>query len=557
MGNNLYENIFFVLGGLALLMYGMKIMGANLENAAGSKMKTLLGKMTVNRFAGVGVGTLTTAIIQSSAATTVILVGFVNIGMMDLFQATSVIMGANIGTTITAQIVSLNSVGAVNVTAIVAFIAAIGMIMAIFLKGDKINCIGHILVGLGLIFIGLEIMSVSLKAIIYEENGKDLVPFFDILFRQTAESSLMPLIAMMIGLIMTALIQSSSAMTAIMISFGTALPFEMSIFIILGSNIGTCVTALLSSIGTSTNAKRTAVIHLLFNCFGALLFLAPLWIWQREITDLVSMISGGNIARMVANFHTIFKVVMVAVFLPFINVLIKIATKIVPDKKVLEDEKKQRALLDERLLESPPLAVSQVKTVIVEMAHLANTNMNLASEILLDGKFENTETVKKNEEKLNFMNRTITAFLTKTLAVQLSGKDERTIATYYHVVSDLERIGDYSENVMEYAYKMRDGDLEFSSDAIEELKDVLNRLNRLFGLTLQAFELQDENVLSQADDVEESVDEAQKTLEDRHIERVKAGTCTASVGSVYLQTLSDYERIGDHMTNVAFSIKRI
>lgn len=556
MGNNLYENIFFVLGGLAVLMYGMKVMGVNLENAAGSKMKTVLGKMTGNRFAGVGVGALTTAIIQSSSATTVMLVGLVNIGMMDLFQATSVIMGANIGTTITAQLLSFNNIGSVNVTAIVMLVTTAGMVMAMFLKGNKVNCIGYILVGLGLIFLGLEVMSVSLKGVVYREDGS-ISPFFNQLFYQDADNPFMPLIALLIGLFMTAVIQSSSAMTGILISFSSVMPFRMAMFMILGSNIGTCVTALLSSIGTSTNAKRTAIVHLLFNCFGALLFLAPLWIWQNEIADFIALISGENVARQIANFHTIFKIVIVALFLPFINLLVKIATKLVPDKKSREDEKKQRALLDERLLESPPVAVTQVKNAIIEMANLAKTNMNLASEILLDGKFENTDTVKANEEELNFMNRTITAFLTKTLAVQLSGRDERTIATYYHVVSDLERIGDYSENVMEYAYKMKDGTLEFSEDAVGELKDVLNRLNRLFELTLRAFEAQDESILPQADEVEESIDEAQKTLEDRHIERVKAGTCTAPVGSVYLQTLSDYERIGDHMTNVAFSIKRI
>lgn len=556
MGNNLYENIFFVLGGLAVLMYGMKVMGVNLENAAGSKMKTVLGKMTGNRFAGVGVGALTTAIIQSSSATTVMLVGLVNIGMMDLFQATSVIMGANIGTTITAQLLSFNNIGSVNVTAIVMLVTTAGMVMAMFLKGNKVNCIGYILVGLGLIFLGLEVMSVSLKGVVYREDGS-ISPFFNQLFYQDADNPFMPLIALLIGLFMTAVIQSSSAMTGILISFSSVMPFRMAMFMILGSNIGTCVTALLSSIGTSTNAKRTAIVHLLFNCFGALLFLAPLWIWQNEIADFIALISGENVARQIANFHTIFKIVIVALFLPFINLLVKIATKLVPDKKSREDEKKQRALLDERLLESPPVAVTQVKNAIIEMANLAKTNMNLASGILLDGKFENTDTVKANEEELNFMNRTITAFLTKTLAVQLSGRDERTIATYYHVVSDLERIGDYSENVMEYAYKMKNGALEFSEDAVGELKDVLNRLNRLFELTLRAFEAQDESILPQADEVEESIDEAQKTLEDRHIERVKAGTCTAPVGSVYLQTLSDYERIGDHMTNVAFSIKRI
>ena len=548
MGNNLYENIFFVLGGLAVLMYGMKIMGVNLENAAGSKMKKVLGKMTSNRFAGVGVGALTTAIIQSSSATTVMLVGLVNIGMLNLFQATSVIMGANIGTTITAQLLSFNNIGSVNVTAIVMLITTAGMVMGMFLKGNKVNCIGYILVGLGLIFLGLEVMSVSLKAVVYLEDGS-LSPFFAKLFEQDASNPLMPLLALLIGLVMTSIIQSSSAMTGILISFSGAMPFRMAMFMILGSNIGTCVTALLSSIGTNANARRTAVIHLLF--------LAPLWIWQHQIEDFIVLISGDNVSRQIANFHTLFKILIVAVFLPFINLLVKLSMKIVPDKKRRKEEKEQKALLDDRLLETPPVAVSQAKSTIVDMANLARKNMNLASEILLDGNFDRAEEIKKNEERLNFMNRTITEFLTKIMSVQLSGRDERSVATYYHVVSDLERVGDYAENIMEYGYKMKDGGMEFSADAVSELKDMLSRLNRLFELTMKSFAERDRSVLTEADQVEESIDESQRLLEDRHIERVKAGQCSANIGSVYLQTLSDYERIGDHLTNVAFSINKI
>ena len=346
-------------------------------------------------------------------------------------------------------------------------------------------------------------------------------------------------------------------MTGILISFSGAMPFRMAMFMILGSNIGTCVTALLSSIGTNANARRTAVIHLLFNCFGALLFLAPLWIWQHQIEDFIVLISGENVSRQIANFHTLFKILIVAVFLPFINLLVKLSMKIVPDKKRRKEEKEQKALLDDRLLETPPVAVSQAKSTIVDMANLARKNMNLASEILLDGNFDRAEEIKKNEERLNFMNRTITEFLTKIMSVQLSGRDERSVATYYHVVSDLERVGDYAENIMEYGYKMKNGGMEFSADAVSELKDMLSRLNRLFELTMKSFAERDRSVLTEADQVEESIDESQRLLEDRHIERVKAGQCSANIGSVYLQTLSDYERIGDHLTNVAFSINKI
>ena len=549
-------SVITILAGCGVFLLGFKLLSDNMEKLAGNGLKRLFNKTSDKKLVGVGLGAAATAVVQSSAITTVMVIGFVNTGIMSLKQAATIIMGANIGTTITAQLLSFNNIGSVNVTAIVMLITTAGMVMGMFLKGNKVNCIGYILVGLGLIFLGLEVMSVSLKAVVYLEDGS-LSPFFAKLFEQDASNPLMPLLALLIGLVMTSIIQSSSAMTGILISFSGAMPFRMAMFMILGSNIGTCVTALLSSIGTNANARRTAVIHLLFNCFGALLFLAPLWIWQHQIEDFIVLISGENVSRQIANFHTLFKILIVAVFLPFINLLVKLSMKIVPDKKRRKEEKEQKALLDDRLLETPPVAVSQAKSTIVDMANLARKNMNLASEILLDGNFDRAEEIKKNEERLNFMNRTITEFLTKIMSVQLSGRDERSVATYYHVVSDLERVGDYAENIMEYGYKMKNGGMEFSADAVSELKDMLSRLNRLFELTMKSFAERDRSVLTEADQVEESIDESQRLLEDRHIERVKAGQCSANIGSVYLQTLSDYERIGDHLTNVAFSINKI
>ncbi|MBR0188897.1 MAG: Na/Pi cotransporter family protein, partial [Clostridia bacterium] len=354
-----------MLGGIAVMMFGMRTMGANLERIAGNNMKKLLGRITNNKMMGVGIGAAVTAIINSSAATTVMLVGFVNIGLITLTQAAAVIMGANIGTTITAQILSLSGTEGVDIAAIAALVAAAGMIMALFFKKDKINKIGFILLGLGFIFVGLRIMSVSVNGIIYEEGA--LRPLFNNIFKEDH----FPLLLILIGIVFTALIQSSAAVTGILIAIGGALNFQTAVFIILGSNIGTCVTAIISSFGTSTSAKRTAVIHLLFNLFGCLICIVPLWIWGKEFGEFMQTISGSSVERQIANFHTLFNLTTTLILIPFTNVLVMLATKIVPDNKVRSSSKLVFNFIDDRLLETPPIAVGNTKLEIVRMADIA------------------------------------------------------------------------------------------------------------------------------------------------------------------------------------------
>ena len=555
MSSTIYYNVFFMLGGIAIMMFGMKFMGSNLEQLSGNKMKNLLGKMTTNRFAGVGVGAMVTAIINSSTATTVMLVGFVNVGLLTLVQATSVIMGANIGTTITAQILSLSGSGqGLDMNAIAAVIAAVGMVMSMVFKSDKIKKLGYILVGVGMIFIGLKIMSKSVDSIIYtNENGKkELLPFFESIFQN---ENIFPLILIVIGIVFTALIQSSAAITGILIALGSAINFRTAVFIILGSNIGTCITSIISSIGTSTNAKRTAIIHLLFNLFGCLICIVPIWIWTDSIGDFMQLISGDSMERIIANFHTLFNLLTTIVLLPFTKLLVRMAERIIPERAEKQDKFKF-AFIDNRLLNTPHVAASNIKKEIIRMSTFAKENIDLAIEMLLDGEKDYIETIRSNEEVINFNNKAITAFLTKIMGKDLTEEDDKKIGSYYHVVSDIERIGDYAENIMEYALRLRANELVFSADAKAEIDQIKNYFDELYDTSIKAFDLRDLALLNEVDVLEQKIDDYSAELEHRHIERVKDGMCNAETGSIFLQTISNLERVGDHITNVAFSLKQ-
>ena len=551
MGNSVISNIFFMLGGIAVMLFGMRVMGSNLELVAGNNMKKMLGRMTNNRFAGVGIGATVTAIINSSAATTVMLVGFVNVGLMTLSQAASVIMGANIGTTITAQILSLSGAGGVDVAAIAAFIACAGLILALFVKNEKTNKIGYIMLGVGMIFIGLKILSKSVDEIIWDDKPtKILKPQFEKLF----QGEHFPLLLVLLGIAFTALIQSSAAVTGILVALAGALKFETAVFIILGSNIGTCVTAMISSIGTSTNAKRTAMIHLLFNLFGCLICLAPLWIFGDEFSAFMVFLSGDLAERQIANFHTLFNIFTTIILLPFVNLLVKLTEKIIPDKQTPQDAKHRLTFIDERFLEAPAIAVGNIKREIVKTALIARENINISMEMLFNDKFDQSKLLRDNEDAINFLTKSIAAYLTLLSGKGLSVQDEKKVGSYYHVISDVERVGDYAENIMEYAFRLRKEEMSLSEEATAELKDVNETINQLFDVAIKAFDERDRSYLSEVDELEEKIDLYSVELENKHIDRLKRGVCSPQVGSVYLQTVSNLERVGDHITNVAFSI---
>ncbi len=552
-------NLFFMFGGVAAMMIGMQTMGNALEQVAGRGMKKLLGKVTSNRFAGVGVGIAVTSIIQSSTATTVMLVGFVNIGLLTLVQATNVIMGANIGTTVTAHIVSLSGVGNIDIGAIAAMIGCIGILMAMLVKNERAVSIGNILAGLGLIFVGLEFISTYAKEIMfYKEviDGKTVtMPYAWV--RSIFQGDHFPLLLIVIGIVLTALVHSSSTITSLMVVLASigVLSFDNALFLALGSNIGTCVTSILSSAGTHVNAKRTAVVHLLFNFFGCLIFIAPLWIWKGQVAGLFASMSN-DVGQQIAIFHTLFNICTTAILLPFSPFVVKLACLIVRDKKEPEEEKFRLHYLDNRMLETPPIAVSSTKDEIVRMANIAKENLNLAMNFLLNDSLEEPEDFKKNEEELNYLNKTISNFLTKVIGKNITETDDKKVGSYFHVVSDLERVGDYAENIVEYTLKLREEGLAFSADAKAELLECINLVNELFEKAMACFNDRDYSLIAGVEEVEEKIDDMAEKCENNHIERLKKGQCTSWLGSVYLKTLSHLERIGDHVTNVATSIKQ-
>lgn len=544
-------NIFFMFGGVAAMMLGMKIMGSALEKVASGGMKKMLGKVTTNRFAGVGIGIAVTSVIQSSTATTVMLVGFVNIGLMSLVQATNVIMGANIGTTVTAHIVSLSGGGGVDVGAIAAIIGCIGVLVAMLVKDEKAVNIGNIFGGLGLLFVGLEFISIYTKKVMFVDG----VPhqWVQIIF----QGDHFPLFLVLIGIVLTALVHSSSTITSLMVSLAAngVLSFENALFLALGSNIGTCITSIMSSAGTNVNAKRTAIVHLLFNTFGCLIFIAPIWIWKSEVGAFFAGVSQ-DVGRQIAIFHTLFNVVTTLVLLPLAHLVVKLACVIVPEKKGAIENKYKFAYIDDRMLETPPIAASNLKKEIIRMSKLSLDNINYSVEMLLNNDVDNGEVIKENEDVVNHLNKNIVAFLTRLMGKDLNNQDDKKIGSYYHVVSDIERVGDYAENIMEYAMRLKGEELVMSEDARAELTEVKDRINALYAVVFKAFDDRDTSLLNRVEEIEESIDEMSVELEHRHIDRVKAGACNAQTGSIFLQTVSNLERVGDHITNVAFSIKQ-
>ena len=547
-------NVFFMFGGVAAMMFGMKIMGNALEQIAGRGMKKLLGKITSNRLAGVGVGVAVTSIIQSSTATTVMLVGFVNIGLLTLFQATNVIMGANIGTTVTAHIVSLSGIGSIDIGAIAAMIGCVGVLMAMLVKNEKAINIGNILGGLGLIFVGLEFISSYAKLIMFIDGKSQPHLWVQSIF----QADHFPLLLILIGIIITALVHSSSTITSLMVVLASigVLPFENALFLALGSNIGTCITSILSSAGTSVNAKRTAIVHLLFNTFGCLIFIVPLWLCKDMVAGVFASISS-DVGQQIAIFHTLFNVLTTLVLLPFSGKVVKLACVLIPDRKASNIEEKYKFhFIDERLLSTPPIAAGNTKKEIVRMGDIAKANINFSIEMLLNENVDHIETIRENEDLINNLNRNITTFLTKLMSKELSDEDDKKIGSYYHVVSDIERVGDYAENIMEYAMRLREEDQVLSIEAKNELKELTDIINTLYDHAFTAFDDRNLSLLPKVAEVEEIIDSFSKELEDRHIDRVKQGACQAQTGSVFLQTISNMERVGDHITNVAFSIRK-
>lgn len=553
------NSLFFVLGGVAVFMIGMEMMGSNLEKAAGRNIRSLMSKAANNRFAGIGTGAVVTALVNSSSATTVMIVGFVNVGLMTLSQAASVIMGANIGTTVSAFIMALSSGGGeLKVAAIFALVAFCGLIFTMVGKKDITKRIGYILAGVGLIFIGLNVMSTAVGDL--TEEGSEvrgaIVNLFAVLGNGADKSLTWEVpVLFLIGLVLTAVMQSSAAITAIVISLASSglMSLQMAMCVVLGTNVGTCFTSVLSSIGTNTNAKRAACVHLLFNLLGCIIFIVPVAVWGRNIAEFLTKVIPGT-QWQIAIFHMFFNVVTTLILMWFIKYLVKLACIIVPEKHG-EVEKEPTEILDVRLLKTPAIAVGQARKEIVKMGQLAFTNYKRALDMLLSYDVSNKNEFAQNEQHINALNKYITQFLVKLSSQEISEVDEKKVSSFYHVTSDLERIGDYAENIVEYAEEMVKVKAQFSQHAVDEIREMDLTLTELYKNVEMAFANHSLDYDDAIEKAESKADEMCRVMQQSHLRRTNEGRCTPEAGSVYLQLAINLERIGDHMHNISDSIK--
>lgn len=552
----IFKSILELLAGLGVFLIGIKMMGDNLEALAGNKLKTMFNRISNNRFAGVAVGAGVTAVVQSSSATTVMVVGFVNAGVMTLNQATAIIMGANIGTTITAQIVALQFL---PITSFFAALAFVGVFMQMS-KKDNLHKFGSILGGVGILFVGLEFMSLSMEGLSDNEAIRTFIHNTD-----------NPFVLFLIGAALTAVIQSSSATTSILIGLGASglITIRSAIFCTLGINIGTCITAILASIGATANGKRTSFIHFSFNMFGSIVFFIIGMCMPLSAFDSISHSFGGQIETQIAMFHTIFNVSTTLLLLPFVKQVAKLAELVIPSRKPKADALahqqaqsqndalavKKLIYLDERFLGTPSIAIMMVRKEILAMAAMAKENLDISMRAIETLDLSKSEEFNKRESYIDFLNAEITRYLVNVSAEHISYINEKEVASYYHVLSDIERVGDYAENIMEYAKELIDNHAKFSDIAVAQLSDMKTAIDRLYHAVIDAFSNRNISAEEEIARYEEDVDDFQEKLSREHIERLEKGLCSAEAAGVFLSLISNLERIADHFRNVFRSMR--
>ncbi len=528
-----------MFAGIGLFLYGITAMGEGLEYAAGSKMKKILGALTKNRLLAVLVGALVTGLIQSSTATTVMVVGFVNAGLMNLAQAVGVIMGANIGTTVTSVLIAL------DLTAIAPVALFIGVFIMLFVKKDFVKHIAQTVAGFGMLFWGMNTMSTSMEPLRESPVFAEMITNFN-----------NPLMGILIGIIVTVVIQSSSASVGILqaLALQGLVPLELAIYVLLGQNIGTCLTALLSAAGTKTNTKRTAIIHLLFNVIGTVIFLiitafTPYTLLLESISD--------NVSVQISAAHIIFNVVSTIILFPFANGLIKMACILIPDKEP-EDSKLEFKFYDEHLLTTPPVAVEQIGKEVVRMAKLARDNFDRAATALINNDTSKGEKIESVEEVINFLNHGITRHLVKINALDLDYSDAKYIGRLFHVINDIERIGDHAVNLSEAAVVRSNEKLAISDEAVAELETMRKCVVELLNASIDSFEKQ-ELTLEEAkriETLETASDNLKEKYQNAHLRRLNEEHCETRAGMMFVNTLIDFERVGDHSKNIAFAVAK-
>lgn len=545
MGNittsEMISAIIFLLAGLAVLLVGFKLLSDNIEKLANSGLKKMFSKTSRNVFIGVGIGAFATAVIQSSGATTIMVVGFVNAGIMNLFQATAMIMGANIGTTITAQIAAL---GSFDFAKYATLLGVVGIFMYMLFKKDKIRTFGLAMSGLGLVFIALELMSSSMSVF------KEMPAVTEFL-----TSCKNPLLLLLFGIVFTTLLQSSSATTTIIISMvaqGLTVGDSSNsvLFVILGSNIGSCTTALLSSIGTNANAKRASLIHLLFNTFGTIIFSVMLLLWPNFMEVTFERWFAGAPSTQIAMFHTFFNVICTALFLPFINVFVKVSKLLVKDKK----KERKSSFIDDRFLKTPSIALTQAGKETLRIGQISMDTLALSIDAFLNKNLENEETIKQNIQDVEELNRELLSYLVKIAATDLSNKDELMVSKLHESLNDFYREAEIADNMIKYTKSAEEQQLKFSDKVYNQIKLLGEKLQSQFENVSELFETQNKDVMIKIDAIENEIDEMRSKMIKQHIDRLEKNECSPASSGVFINLVSNLERAGDHLVYIAHTI---
>ena len=533
----IFTSILALLAGVGVFITGMNLMSQYLQKVAGPGMKKLISTITNNRFAGVGIGTAVTGLIQSSAATTVMAIGFVNAGAMTLLQAAPIIMGANIGTTVTGLLVALSSF---EISVYFSALAFIGVMM-MFIKKPRYHNIGGIICGLGLLFIGLDLMSHSTSNDAMKAMFTSMFAYVDF-----------PLLLFLIGIVITSIMQSSSAMIGLVVVMATrgAITVGDSLFLIVGANVGTCVTSLIATIGTSTNAKRTGILHLTIKLIGAIVFIPFMWIFKDGCVYLLSFIP--EISFQIAICHVVFNVLLTAMLLPFTKYLVKLVELMIPEKE--KEFSHALKFIDDLELRTPAIAVMQVKKEIENMAFLAKENLAKSFYSICHQDEKYADEINKRENQIDYLNAEITSFLIK-LSPLVDGNSVSQVGSYYHVINDIERIGDHAENFLQATINMKEQGIKFSGVAIKELENMFNTVNQMFDLAIKTFDNTNDVDLLELSNLEKATDDMKKKYSISHFERLAEENCTMELGAHFTSIISGLERVGDHLVNIGYSVQ--
>lgn len=546
--------VLSLVSGIGIFVIACSMMSSNLESLSSNKLKSLFSKISDNYLLGVSMGALGTAAIQSSGATMVMVIGFVNAGIMNLTQATTIMYGSDIGTTLTGQIVAMGlvNVSSISSTLIFSSLAGIGVIISSIAKTDKGKKIGGILSGFGMLFIGLDMMSVSMGKFAELEAIK--------LFLARISN---PILLALIGAVITAIIQSSSVMTSLSITmvFAGLININQGIYLTMGANVGSCVVGMIAGFTSGTNAKRTSFIQLVYNAGGVALFMI--------IGELISMLSGGNVSygsilqslfpdspeEQLAMFHTMFNVLSAIICLPLTKSLVKLSMIAIEDKnETINTKTSHLAFLDTYMLKTPSIAVEQVKKEIINMSNIANENFNRAIHAITNNDVTDKDLFDETENNINAINHELTGFVSELSRVVVNERDSKYLSKTYHSIIDFERIGDYAENIFEYAQELIDSNEKFSTDAKNEIAVVVSKINDLQKCVMNAYETNDSNKVAEANALEDEIDDLTDRMDINHINRLTNGKCTANLGAKFISLGSDIERIADHLINVSKTI---